>query len=50
MPVVGKGGSSEAMYSATNFFYVGDQSPFWNHEAGEVCFKRIITPEMYYGR
>lgn len=50
MPVVGKGGSTDAMYFATNYFYDGDQSPFWNHDAGEVCFKRIITPEMYYGR
>jgi hypothetical protein len=48
-----KGGdfsATDAFYSVSNYYYEGDQSPFWNHEAGETCFKRIITPEMYYGR
>lgn len=47
--VVDKGGSLSE-FSASNYYYDGDQSPYWNHTAGETCFKRIITPEMYYGR
>lgn len=50
MSVSGKGGATDAMYFVTNQFYEGDQSPFWNHDIGKVCFKRIITPQMYYGR
>ena len=46
---MGKGGM-DTFYSPTNFYYEGDISPFWNHGVGETCFKRIITPEMYYGR
>ncbi len=42
--------SEDMMYSAQNYYYEGDQSPFWNHEVGEKCFKRIISSEMYYGR
>jgi hypothetical protein len=51
-PVIAKGGSmmSESFYSASNYYYEGDQSPFWNHGVGENCFKRIISPDMYYGR
>lgn len=37
-------------YSVSNYYYEGDQSPFWNHGVGETCFKRIISPDMYYGR
>jgi hypothetical protein len=47
---MGKGGASDMFYSPTNFYYEGDISPFWNHGVGETCFKRVITPEMYYGR
>lgn len=52
---VGVGGSvgiggTDLMYSAMNYYYEGDQSPFWNHEVGEKCFKRIISAEMYYGK
>jgi hypothetical protein len=50
MQIVGKGGATDAMYSVTNYYYEYDQSPFWNHGVGEACFKRIITPDMYYGR
>jgi len=42
--------SSDAMYSVSNYYYEGDMSPFWNHGKGETCFKRIISPDMYYGR
>jgi hypothetical protein len=41
--------STDAPYSVSNYYYEGDQSPFWNHGVGETCFKRIITPDMYYG-
>ena len=52
---VGMGGSVgiggvDMMYSAMNYYYEGDQSPFWNHDKGEKCFKRIISAEMYYGK
>ncbi len=43
-------GGMDAFYSASNYYYEGDQSPFWNHDAGLVCFKRVITPDLYYGR
>lgn len=43
-------GGMDMMYSATNYYYEGDTSPFWNHEVGEKCFKRIISAEMYYGK
>lgn len=41
--------SVDYSYSASNYYYEGDQSPFWNHGVGEVCFKRVISPDMYYG-
>lgn len=52
VPVVGKGGvmMTDSYYSAANYYYEGDVSPFWNHGVGETCFKRIISPDMYYGR
>ena len=43
-------GGVDVMYSANNTYYDGDQSPFWNHEKGEKCFKRIISADMYYGK
>lgn len=43
-------GGQDIFYSAANYYYEGDQSPFWNHDIGETCFKRIISPDMYYGR
>ncbi len=43
-------GGVDMMYSANNSYYEGDQSPFWNHEKGEKCFKRIISSDMYYGK
>jgi hypothetical protein len=42
-------GATDAMYSVNNFYYSGDMSPFWNHEAERTCFTRIISSEMYYG-
>lgn len=48
---VGGGGiDSDALYSVSNYYYEGDQSPFWNHGVGETCFKRVISNDMYYGR
>lgn len=41
---------ADSMYLASNYYYDGDQSPFWNHDIGETCFRRIISPDMYYGR
>jgi len=41
--------SVDAFYSASNYYYEGDVSPFWNHATGTACFKRIISPDMYYG-
>lgn len=41
---------TDAFYSAANYYYSGDQSPFWNHKAEETCFKRIISADMYYGK
>lgn len=51
-PVPSKGGdfTSDSFYSAANYYYEGDISPFWNHDKGETCFKRIVSPDMYYGR
>jgi hypothetical protein len=41
----------DASYSINNYYSDNDVSPFWNHAAGvETCFKRIISPSMYYGR
>lgn len=42
--------SIDVPYSVSNYYYSGDTSPFWNHGIGETCFKRIITPDMYYGK
>lgn len=51
IPAIDKGGSmSDAFYSVNNYYYDGDISPFWNHGVGETCFKRIVSPDMYYGR
>lgn len=47
--MIGTGGI-DPMYSVSNYYYEGDQSPFWNHGVGETCFKRIISSEMYYGK
>jgi hypothetical protein len=41
---------TDSMYSVSNYYYDGDQSPFWNHGKGETCFKRVISPDMYYGK
>lgn len=41
--------SIDSFYSAGNYYYEGDASPFWNHTTGTVCFKRIISADMYYG-
>lgn len=30
----------------TQQYYPGDMSPFWNHEAGRVCFTRTITQDI----
>lgn len=40
---------TDSMYSVSNYYYDGDQSPFWNHGVGETCFKRVISSDMYYG-
>lgn len=40
----------DKMYSASNYYYQGDTSAFWNHDAGRTCFRRQITSDMYYGR
>lgn len=49
---VEKGGvmATDSFYSVSNYYYEGDQSPFWNHGVGRTCFKRIISSDMYYGR
>jgi hypothetical protein len=44
------GTTDERFYSASNQYYDGDMSPFWNHGTGDVCFKRVITSDMYYGK
>ncbi len=46
----GVGGGIDSFYAATNYYYEGDQSAFWNHGTGVTCFKRVISPSMYYGR
>lgn len=43
-------GGIDPSFSAMNYYYEGDQSPFWNHGVGETCFKRVISAEMYYGK
>ena len=50
VPVKGGISTGDAFYSAANYYFDGDQSPFWNHKAEETCFKRIISSDMYYGR
>jgi hypothetical protein len=50
IPVKGELSSADAFYSASNYYYEGDQSPFWNHQNELTCFKRIISTDMYYGR
>lgn len=52
VPVMDKGGvmMADSFYSAANYYYEGDVSPFWNHGVGETCFKRVISPDMYYGK
>lgn len=50
VPSKGGLGGGDMMYSASNYYYDGDMSPFWNHDSGETCFKRIISPDMYYGK
>lgn len=40
----------DRMYSASNYYYAGDVSPFWNHGAERTCFRRVITSDMYYGK
>lgn len=52
VPVLDKGGvmMADSFYSAQNYYYEGDVSPFWNHGVGKTCFKRIITPDMYWGK
>jgi hypothetical protein len=50
VPVKSDIGGADSFYLASNYYYEGDQSPFWNHPVGETCFKRIISPDMYYGR
>lgn len=42
-------GGMDSMYAVSNYYYSGDQSPFWNHGVGETCFKRVISSDMYYG-
>ncbi len=41
---------ADKMYSASNYYYSGDTSAFWNHGVGKTCFKRVISSDMYYGR
>lgn len=40
----------DSSYLASNYYYDGDMTPFWNHGVGTTCFKRIVTPDMYYGK
>lgn len=47
---IGTGGGVDTFYSVANYYYEGDMSPFWNHEIGETCFKRIISADLYYGK
>lgn len=39
-----------SMFSANTYYYEGDVTPFWNHKAETTCFKRVITPDMYYSK
>lgn len=48
--LTGKGGVMMSEYSVANYYYDGDQSPYWNHGAERTCFKRVISSDMYYGR
>lgn len=41
---------TDRLYLASNQYFDGDMSPFWNHDLGETCFKRVIAPDMYYGK
>lgn len=41
---------NDVMYSASNYYYTGDTSAFWNHGVGRTCFKRVISNDMYYGK
>lgn len=41
---------TDGLYSVSNYYYDGDQSPFWNHGIGETCFKRVISSDMYYNK
>lgn len=41
---------TDKMYEASNYYYSGDTSTFWNHGVGRTCFKRVISSDMYYGR
>lgn len=50
VPIMGGLTSADISYSVSNYYYDGDQTPFWNHGIGETCFKRIISPDMYYGK
>lgn len=50
VPIGAGGTDTDKFYSAANYYYEGDQSPFWNHGIGNTCFKRVITQDMYYGR
>lgn len=50
VPVMSGIVSTDISYSVSNYYYEGDQTPFWNHDVGETCFKRIISPDMYYGK
>lgn len=47
MPV-GIGGPKSDV--AFNYYYSGDTSPFWNHEAQRTCYTRSITSDMFYGK
>lgn len=42
----GTGLETKATYQA---YYMGDTTPFWNHDATRTCFTRTITPDMYIG-
>ena len=50
VPVKGTDMAVDSFYSVGNYYYEGDVSPFWNHSTGTVCFKRIISSDMYYGK